>query len=126
MDKRNIFVLVFFITLFTTILVAVACVLAKHSWMMTAIYTLASMWIVGIVSQLLLNHLYMSIVKPIEDAQNVQERLDAVDHGIDLEEVEEIDPTLNQFHSKFSSQTAEEEEAGEKQETATAASGTED
>lgn len=108
MDRRVIFVLVFFFTLLSTVLVFAVCLITGQTWLATAVYSLAAMWIVGIISQLLMRHLYLSIVKPMDDAAyedmvKKELRLDA-----NLDEVESINEVIE--HKELPKETAKEEE----------------
>lgn len=91
MDRRIIFVLVFFFTLTSTLLVGAVSLLSGQSWLTTALYSLATMWIMGIISQLVIQHLYLGIVKPMDDAKFDEMVEKETSMEIDLDEVEEID-----------------------------------
>ena len=89
LDRRITFVLVFFFTTTSTVLVAAVARYVGHGWLTTALYSLVTMWITGIISQLVFHSLYQNIVKPMEDEfydqANVQEKL-----SIDLDSVQTI------------------------------------
>lgn len=107
MDRRIIFFLVFTITLLCTILVAVVCFLTEQSMMDTAIYSLTSMWIMGIVTQLMLSNLYRAVVQPLEEERaSVQEKRQV---ELDLDDIEGIDE-LATMDSGLSSQIRSEPE----------------
>lgn len=90
MDRRIVFFLVFIITLVSTICVSGVCLIMRQPWVDTVLYSLAAMWIMGIVSQLLLQNLFYTIVKPLQESwqQKVQEEIVS---EINLDDVEEID-----------------------------------
>lgn len=90
MDRRIVFFLVFVITLLSTLVVAGVCLLMRQPLVDTVLYSLAAMWIMGIVSQLLLQNLFYSIVRPLQEAwqQKVHEEMSP---AVNLDEVEEID-----------------------------------
>lgn len=90
MDRRVIFFLVFIITLVSTALVAGVCLLTKQPALDTVLYSVITMWIMGVVSQLLLQNLYQAIVKPMEQLrQEVRQQQTSV--PLDLDDVEEIE-----------------------------------
>ena len=92
MDTRFIFVLVFAITLFTTVLVAAVCLLMGQSLLSMTLYSVASMWITGITTQLLLQHLYRSVVKPLEEEREARKKIERKEMtSVNLDEVERID-----------------------------------
>ena len=90
MDRRILFFIVFIFTLTSTALVTVVCILTEQRVMDTVLYSLATMWITGIISQLLVQHLYLGIVRPLEE-QKYEEKLAHVKAKINIEEVEYID-----------------------------------
>jgi uncharacterized membrane protein SpoIIM required for sporulation len=94
-DRRIIFLLVFIFTLASTVLVAVVSLMNDQGWIRTAIYSLATMWIVGVVSQLLIQHLYLSIVKPMDDSKREEMLAEQAKMEINLDEIEEIDQVID-------------------------------
>jgi len=99
-DKRIVFLLVFLFTLVSTILVLFVCIATEQKWLTTVLYTLATMWLVGVLSQLLIQHLYLSIVKPIDDAKFEKNLKEQSVPEIDLEELEEIDQVVDSLAEK--------------------------
>ena len=90
MDRRIVFFVVFVITLVSTVLVFSICLLAHQPIFETTLYSVVTMWIMGIVSQLLLQNLYQAIVKPLEDSQRQQIEQRTAEE-INLKDIEEID-----------------------------------
>ena len=91
MDRRAIFVVVFFFTLLSTVLVAIASFLSGQSWLHIALYSLATMWIVGVLSQLLLQNLYSSIVRPYEEEKRQRMLEEQMKQEIDVDQVEAVE-----------------------------------
>ena len=89
MERRIIFVLVFVFTIMSTLAVGVTCWLSGQNWFTTALYTIATMWITGIVSQLLIHNLYLNIMKPIEE-QKSSEDFEKKKIKFDVDDIEEI------------------------------------
>lgn len=95
MDRRAVFVLVFIVTFVSTALVAIACLWSKQSLLTTALYSLATMWIMGIVAQLAIHHLWETLIRPMENSQ--QEQMVAsskAEEKTNLNEIENIDQIL--------------------------------
>ena len=90
MDRRIVFVVVFFFTLLSTVAVAGVCLLLGKTAFSTVLYSLLTMWVVGIVSQLLMHHLYQAIMKPKEEARE-EEKASKKQTRINLDAIEEID-----------------------------------
>lgn len=90
MDRRIVFFFVFIITVTSTVMVGAVCLLTGQSWLNTALYTLAAMWIMGIVSQLLLHNVYHNIVR-VHEEENKQKSLQRQESPINLDDIEEID-----------------------------------
>lgn len=90
MDRRVIFLMVFATTLFSTILVATVSLWAGQSWVRTALFSVATMWIVGILSQILFSNLYQAIVKPLEE-EAIEKKVVTKSQEINLDEVEAIE-----------------------------------
>lgn len=90
MDRRIVFVLVFLFTLLSTVLVSVTSLLSGQSLMHTVIYSLVTMWLVGIVSELLLSNLYSGIVRPLEEEEQERKKEKEMEE-INLEQVEEVE-----------------------------------
>ncbi len=90
MDKRVNFFLVFAITFVSVIAVAFVSWLKGNSMLHTVLYSLATMWIMGIVSQLLIHNLYLNIVKPIEQ-QKMEEQIKSKKYEINADDIEDID-----------------------------------
>lgn len=91
MDKRALFLFVFIFTLISTLAVSVISLYMEHSWLDTVLYALATMWVVGIASQLLVHFLYLSILRPIEEQKFKHKVEKDLKHNIPLDEVERID-----------------------------------
>lgn len=89
MDRRIVFLLVFTITLSSTLVVAFVSFWVGQSWLRTALFSLATMWVVGIISQVLFLNLYQSIVKPIEE-ERLEEVKKVRQQELNLQDVEEI------------------------------------
>jgi hypothetical protein len=87
MDKRIVFFIVFMITLLSTITAAVISILANKSWVDVVLYSLATMWIMGMLSQVLLQSLYHSIVK----RDQKREQFNAEYTDVNLDDVEAIE-----------------------------------
>lgn len=100
MDKRTIFVMVFFFTLISTILVAIVCVLTGQKALTTVLYSLATMWITGIISQLLFQSLYQSVVVPREEVKQEQEEQEPTMPELNLEGLEEIEEVQQHIDEK--------------------------
>lgn len=111
MDKRAVFLLVFCFTLLSTLVVSIVSVLSKHSWIDTVLYSLVTMWVVGIISQLMIHHLYMAIIKPMEEKLFEQRIKKKYSHDIDLDKVEKIDDVLLKEASGQKEETSEGKEA---------------
>ncbi|SCA58793.1 hypothetical protein AB751O23_AP_00030 [Chlamydiales bacterium SCGC AB-751-O23] len=94
MDKRALFLIVFIFTLISTLLVAGISLYMGHNWLDIVLYSLATMWVVGIISQLLMHHLYLSILRPIEEEKYKTQVKDELQHSIPLDEIEKIDEVV--------------------------------
>lgn len=90
MDRRIIFLAVFVITLFSTLTVGAVSYFVGQSWLRTVLFSLATMWIVGILSQVLITNLYHVVVRPMEEEKRTDERLQRQE-DLNLQDVEEID-----------------------------------
>lgn len=88
-DKRVLFLFVFCFTFFTTVLVALVCFWTEQRILDGILFTLASMWISGIVSQLLLQNLYLGIVRPLEEAR-LEEKLAKRKFLVNIDDIETI------------------------------------
>jgi len=88
-DKRVLFLFVFSFTFFTTVLVALVCFWTEQRVLDGILFTLASMWISGIVSQLLLQNLYLGIVRPLEEAR-LEEKLAKRKFLVNIDDIESI------------------------------------
>ncbi len=62
-----------------------------QGWLVTSLYSLVTMWLVGIISQLLVHHLYLGIVKPMDDEKQESFLSERTRLEVNLDEVEEID-----------------------------------
>ena len=93
-DRRIIFVGTFFFTIVSTALVAFVSFMTEQSAFNTALYSLATMWITGVVSQVFLQNLYQGIVKPLEETRRERKR-DDKRREINLQEVEAIDDAID-------------------------------
>ncbi|MDF2549030.1 MAG: hypothetical protein K0S07_97 [Chlamydiales bacterium] len=65
-NRKIIFYAAFSITLFSTLLVFIACVLTSQSMLNSVFYMLFTMWLMGILSLLLMQNLYFAVVQPLE------------------------------------------------------------
>ena len=115
MDKRILFLFVFIFTLFSTASVSFISLYMDHSWLDTVLYALATMWVVGVASQLLVHFLYLNILRPIEERKYKEKVKDELRHDIPLDEVERIDDVhagryLPNEHQNISNKKPEEEE----------------
>ncbi len=90
MDRRFIFFLVFCFTLGSTILVATVSIMTGQSWLNTVLYSLATMWIIGIASQVMMQHIYLKIVRPLREEMEHRKVEEAASVKLDLEDIEEI------------------------------------
>ena len=90
MDRRGLFLFVFIFTVGTTLLVGSVSVWTNQTLLDTVLYSLVSMWISGVVSQLLMQHLYLGIVRPLEE-EKLESMLAKAQAEININEVEEID-----------------------------------
>lgn len=91
MDRRVVFFFVFMITLCSTLLVAFVCFFTGQSAVESVLYTLATMWVMGVISQLLLTNLYQAIIRPLEHERKEKQSVRDDQQFMNLEEVEEID-----------------------------------
>ena len=94
MDKRFVFLLVFLFTLFCTVLVAVVSLLTEQTLLTTVIYSFATMWVTGILSQLVFKHLYLGIVKPMEDSKQGEKLKEERRKELNVAEIERIDQVV--------------------------------
>ena len=90
MDRRILFFLVFSFTLLSTVIVLAICLATRQTWVATILYSLATMWVIGIVSQLSLHHLYLAIVKPIENKKFEESLKRENELHFDIDSVERI------------------------------------
>lgn len=90
LDRRAVFAIVFLFTLLSTVIVAAACLYFGQTATMTVVYSLATMWLVGVFSQILLHNLYQAVVKPLEEELIERRRANARSE-LNLEGVEAID-----------------------------------
>jgi hypothetical protein len=107
MDRRIVFFLVFVITLLSTLLVATICMLTKQSMIESVLYTLATMWIMGVVSQLLLQNLYQAIVRPIEREKQQRVNIENNTLNLNLEEIEEINQVVQAVNGQSATRLPE-------------------
>ncbi|MBN4067048.1 hypothetical protein JYU14_03090 [Simkania negevensis] len=95
MDRRIIFVFVFVFTLVSTLLVFFASLAAHQTWLNTILYSLTAMWLVGILSQIVVRHIYMRIINTYEmqtKQKKTHEKKEQQEHKI--EGVEAIDDLI--------------------------------
>lgn len=90
MDRRGLFLFVFVFTAASTLLVGAVSIWTEQNWLDTVLYSLVTMWLTGIVSQLLMQHLYLGIVRPMEE-EKLETMLAKAEAEINIDEVEEID-----------------------------------
>lgn len=90
MDKRALFFFVFCFTLMSTILVGLVCFWTEQSMLDTVLFSLATMWITGISSQLIVQHVYFGIIRPLEE-KKYDKILESARESINIDDVEEID-----------------------------------
>lgn len=61
----------------------------------TCLYTIVSMWISGVSSQLLIQHLYNSVIRPLEEERAEMSQAEKREKvAVNLHEVEKIDELL--------------------------------
>ena len=111
MDRRIVFFLVFSFTLFSTLLVAFVCFLTNQTIITSTLYTVVTMWVTGIVSQLLLHNLYQSIVAPLDNEK--EEELEE-EHAFNYDDIEEIDQVKEIAKGKGKNKEEKEKEGEEK------------
>ncbi len=99
MDRRIVFLLVFLLTLFSTVLVGAVSLWTGQTVLRSVLLALATMWVMGILGQILLHNLYQAIVKPMEEEKE-ELRVDAVTEELNLDEVEEIDEAVNALQQR--------------------------
>ena len=97
MHRSVVFLMVFFFTLMSTILVGVVSWMTGQGIFYTVIYSVATMWITGIVSQVLVLNLYQGVVKPLEE-QRVQAKQEELKEELNLDAVEAIDDAIEQIN----------------------------
>jgi hypothetical protein len=90
LDRRGLFLFVFILTLGSTILVGSIGVWTEQNWLDIILYSLVTMWITGVVSQLIVQHLYLGIIRPLEEIK-LESMLAKAKAEINIDEVEEID-----------------------------------
>lgn len=90
MDKRALFLFVFTFTAMSTLLVAFVSFWTGQRVLDTVLFSLATMWITGVVSQLLLQHVYLGIIRPMEELK-YERMLAKAKADINIDDVEEID-----------------------------------
>ena len=66
------------------------CLTTGQTWITTILYSLATMWIIGIISQLALHHLYLAIVKPMENKRFEENLKKENELHFDIDSVERI------------------------------------
>ena len=96
MSKHVYFFLVFLFTALSTILVFAVCLLNDQTWIVTILYSLATMWICGIFSMLIMRHLYLSVAKPVEDEKLQQQMNDKAAAPIDTDNIENIEQIIEE------------------------------
>jgi uncharacterized membrane-anchored protein YitT (DUF2179 family) len=105
-DRRIIFIGTFFFTLFSTILVAFVSFATEQGMLYTVLYSLATMWITGVISQVLLQNLYQGIVKPLEEVR-VENRKEEKRREVNLQEVEAIDDAMDRVNEAMKEPASE-------------------
>lgn len=93
MDRRVVFLAVFLLTLVSTVLVVGVCLYTRQTELTTVLYGLVTMWLMGILSQILLQHLYQTVVRPIEN-QRLDDEIAKAKLDVNLEDIEEIDQVI--------------------------------
>ncbi|MCB1135025.1 MAG: hypothetical protein KDK78_02050 [Chlamydiia bacterium] len=93
MDRRIVFFSVMVFTLLSTLLVFAIGLVTGQTLLTAVIYALATMWLMGISSQILLQHLYESVVRPLEN-ERLDEELAKAKLDVNLEDIEEIDQVI--------------------------------
>lgn len=95
MDSRAVFFLTFMFTFVGTCLVALSCYLTGQGAVSTILYTVSSMWILGVSSLILIQNAYQTIIMPLEE-EKLEELESAKKKERNLKEIERIenDPTL--------------------------------
>ncbi len=101
MDKRIPFALVFLFTLFSTVSVALVCWFTSQGFLRSALYAMVTMWITGIISQLLFHSIYLNIVKPLEEQKKRDSKEYIEDERpLDLHSLEKIEDVEGQQASQ--------------------------
>jgi hypothetical protein len=89
-DRRIVFFCVFSFTVLSTVLVAAVCLLTEQTWIDTVLYSLATMWLIGIVSQVLVHQVYVGIVRAGEEDKYKSE-YETAKARMNIEDIENID-----------------------------------
>ena len=89
MDRRIIFFIIFTITVVSTLLVTAVSIMSGQSWLYTVIYAVVTMWVMGIISQILMQNLYHTIIQPLEEEKQAIAKEETVQ--LNLEDLQEID-----------------------------------
>jgi hypothetical protein len=95
MDRKSLFFIVFLFTLISTFLVGSVSLATGQGWLVTSLYSLVTMWIIGILAQVLVRHVYLQVVYPLEIKKAKEEIMESRLSIRDLEDVEEIDEAAN-------------------------------
>lgn len=112
MDSRAVFFLTFMFTFFGTLLVASVCYFTGQGVIETVIFSVSSMWILGVSSLILIQNIYQNIVLPLEE-DKIEELEAAKKKERNLKEIEKIqeDPTIE----KASKESAKKDAPSEKE-----------
>ncbi len=94
MDRKSLFFIVFLFTLVSTCIVGSVSLATGQGWLVTALYSLVTMWIIGILGQVVVRHVYLQVVYPLEAKKAKEEVMESHLSVRDLEDVEEIDAAV--------------------------------
>lgn len=95
LPDRSIAVSVFLVTIISTLSVALVCIFFNQSAFHTVIYSLITMWIMGIVGYIAIKSVYMKIIRPHELQKLEDEKLlKTAEMSLNISEVQDIDTAL--------------------------------
>jgi hypothetical protein len=82
--------------------VAAISIFFQQQLMYTVIYSLTAMWVMGIVSQIMVKQLYISIVKPLELSKLEAAKNQANSLDLNINEIEAIDSVIEEAEKSTS------------------------
>ncbi len=100
MDRKSLFFIVFLFTILSTLIVGSVSLATGQGWLITALYSLVTMWIVGILAQVVVRHVYLQVVYPLELKKVKETIMESRLSVRDLEDVEEIDAAVEIANEK--------------------------